>query len=120
MLPTKFRLILLNDLKYEADLSASVVEADFIQGLLKNNEKKLAQSFNFTFRYIDDVLSLNNSMFGDFVDRIYPLAKRFQRRRFIRNRQIRNKNCLWRPCLLTDWDEMNNFYKGPEVYRAFS
>ena len=35
--------------------------------------KKLARSFNFTFRYIDDVLSLNNSRFGDFVDRIYPI-----------------------------------------------
>ena len=45
----------------------------FIQGLLKKNEKKLARSFNFTFRYIDDVLSLNNSRFGDFVDRIYPI-----------------------------------------------
>jgi hypothetical protein len=45
---------------------------DFIQGLLKKNEKKLARSFNFTFHYIDDVLSLNNSRFGDFVDRIYP------------------------------------------------
>ena len=48
-------------------------EADFIQGLLKKNEKKLARSFNFTFRYIDDVLSLNNSRLGDFVDRIYPI-----------------------------------------------
>jgi hypothetical protein len=28
---------------------------------------------HFTFRYIDDVLSLNNSRFGDFVDRIYPI-----------------------------------------------
>jgi hypothetical protein len=36
-------------------------EADFIQGLLKKSEKKLARYFNFTFRYIDDVLSLNNS-----------------------------------------------------------
>ena len=35
-------------------------------------EKKLGRSFNFTFRYIDDILSLNNSRFGDFVDRIYP------------------------------------------------
>jgi hypothetical protein len=26
-----------------------------------------------TFRYIDDVLSLNNFSFGDFVDRIYPI-----------------------------------------------
>jgi CRISPR/Cas system CMR-associated protein Cmr5 small subunit len=42
-----------------------------MQGLLKKNEKKLARSFTFTFRYIDDVLSLNNSRFGDFVDHIY-------------------------------------------------
>jgi hypothetical protein len=46
-------------------------EADFILGLLKKNEKKLARSFNFTFRYIDDVVSLNNSMLGDFVVPIY-------------------------------------------------
>ena len=48
-------------------------EAGFIQGLLKKNKKKLARSFNFTFRYIDDVHSLNNSRFGDFVDHIYPI-----------------------------------------------
>jgi hypothetical protein len=48
-------------------------EADFMQGLLKKNEKKLARFFNFTFRYIDDVLSLNNSRLSDFVDRIYPI-----------------------------------------------
>ena len=34
---------------------------------------KLARSVNFRFLYIDDVLSLNNSRFGDFVDRIYPI-----------------------------------------------
>jgi hypothetical protein len=34
---------------------------------------KLARAFNFTFRYIDDVLSLINSRFGDFVDRIYSI-----------------------------------------------
>ena len=48
-------------------------QIDFIQGLLTKNEKKLAPSFNFAFRYIDDVLSLNNSRFGDFDDRIYPI-----------------------------------------------
>ena len=55
-----------------ADLFLYSYEADFIQGILKKNEKKLAWSFNFTFRYIDDVLLLNNFRFGDFVDRIYP------------------------------------------------
>jgi hypothetical protein len=54
-----------------ADLFLLSHEADFIQGLLKKNEKKLARSFNFTFRYIDDVLSLNNSTFAAFVNRIY-------------------------------------------------
>jgi hypothetical protein len=40
------------------------------------------------------------------------LAKRFQRR-FFRNQPIRNKNCLWRPCLITDRDEMSILYRGP-------
>ena len=49
---------------------------------------------------------------GPSIDASYQvsvhLAKRFQRRRFFRNQPIRNKNCLWRPCLLTDRDEMCN------------
>ena len=40
---------------------------------LKKNKKKLTRSFDFTFRYIYDVLSLNNSRFGDFIDHIYPI-----------------------------------------------
>ena len=55
------------------DLFLYSYEADFIQKLLKKSEKKLARSFSFTFRYIDDILSLNNSRFGDFVDRIYTI-----------------------------------------------
>ena len=39
-----------------ADLLFYSYEADFIQGLLKKKkQKKLARSFNFTLRYIDDV-----------------------------------------------------------------
>ena len=56
-----------------AELFLYSYEADFIQRLLKKNEKKLARSFNFTFRYMDDALLLNNSWFGDFVDRIYTI-----------------------------------------------
>ena len=55
------------------DLFLYSYEEDFIQRRLKKNEKKLARSFNYTFRYIDAVLSLNNSRFGDFIDRIYPI-----------------------------------------------
>jgi hypothetical protein len=53
-----------------ADLFLYSSESDFKQGLL---EKKLARSFNLKFRYINDVLSLNISRFGDFVDCIYPI-----------------------------------------------
>ena len=47
------------------------------------------------------------------------LAKMFQWRRFFRNRPIRNKNCLWRPCLQTDQDEMGNFYRGPSIDASY-
>jgi hypothetical protein len=48
--------------------------ADLIQELHTNNENNLSRSCNFTFRYIDDVFSLYNSKFCDFVDRIYPIT----------------------------------------------
>jgi len=44
-----------------------------MQGFHNNNEKKLTLSFHFMIRYIDGVLSLNNSKFGDFVHRVYPI-----------------------------------------------
>ena len=34
--------------------------------------KKQKTSFNLTFRYIDDVISLNNPNFSDYIDVIYP------------------------------------------------
>jgi len=52
---------------------------------------------------------------GSFIDVFYQfsvdLDKRFQRRRFLRNWPIRNNNCLWRPCLLTDREEMSHLYR---------
>ena len=61
-----------------ADLFYYSYEADFIQGILKKNETKLARSINCTFRYINDVILLNNSRFGDFVDRIYLIELEIQ------------------------------------------
>ena len=36
-----------------------------------------------------------------------------------KNRPIRNKNCLWRPCLLMDQDEMSNFYRGSSIDASY-
>ena len=43
----------------------------FTQGLLRTNEKKLARTFNFMFCNINDALSINNFMLGDYVGGIY-------------------------------------------------
>ena len=56
-----------------ADLLLYYYEADFMQDLLRKKDKKLAISSNSSFRYIDDVLSLNNLKFGDYVERIHPI-----------------------------------------------
>ena len=55
-----------------ADLFLHSYEAEFVQKLLRDNNKKLAVSFNHTFRYIDDVLSINNHNFHIYVHLIYP------------------------------------------------
>ena len=55
-----------------ADLFLYSYEAEFIQKLLHENKKSLAVAFNSTFRYIDDVLSINNNDFHPYVDSIYP------------------------------------------------
>jgi hypothetical protein len=47
-------------------------EAEFVQKLLQDNFKKLTVSFNDTSRYIDDVLSINNHNFHNYVHLIYP------------------------------------------------
>ena len=55
-----------------ADLFLYSYEAEFMQKIRKSKDKNLVRSFNFTFRYIDDVLSVNNCMFADYLDEIYP------------------------------------------------
>jgi hypothetical protein len=53
-------------------------ETEFVQKLLQDNNKKLAMSFNHTFRSIDDVLYINNHIFHNYPHLIYPdeLAKK--------------------------------------------
>ena len=54
-----------------ADLFLYSHEAEFVQKLLRDKNKKLAVSFNLTYRYIDDVLSINNHNFHNYVHFIY-------------------------------------------------
>jgi hypothetical protein len=72
--------------KYDADEAVSVVSLTYSSGgyingrnsanlellIDKTSSIYLARAFNFTYRYIDDVLSINNSRFAEFLPLIYP------------------------------------------------
>ena len=47
-------------------------EAEFIQSLLLTGRKRLASQFKFTYKYIDDVLSINNPDFENYLGQMYP------------------------------------------------
>ena len=50
-----------------ADLFLYSYEAEFLDGFIRKGNRKIAQSFNLTFRYIDDLISFNNSKFGQYL-----------------------------------------------------
>ena len=54
------------------DLFAYSYESEFLQKLVKGKKINEARNFNFTYRYIDDVLSINYSRFSEFLPLIYP------------------------------------------------
>jgi hypothetical protein len=64
---------------------------------------------------LTDQNGMSNSHRGPSIDASYQvsvyLVKLCQRRRFLEIDQSEKKNCLWWPCLLTDWDKMSNLYK---------
>ena len=47
-------------------------EAEFIQSLLSAGKKHWASQFNLAYRYIDDVLSINNPDFENYLGHMYP------------------------------------------------
>ena len=56
-----------------ADMFLYSYEAEFIQSLLSTGRKQLASRFNFTYRYLDDILSINNQEFENYLGQMYPV-----------------------------------------------
>ena len=56
------------------DLILHAYKADFLQGPLKHKDSKLDKTFDSSFRYtcIDEVMSLKNSWFRDYLYFIFP------------------------------------------------
>ena len=54
------------------DLFVYSYKSEFLQKLVKGKKIHEARNFNFTYRYIDDVLSINYSRFSEFLPLIHP------------------------------------------------
>ena len=55
-----------------ADISLYSYEPGLIQSLISTGKKQLASRFNLTYRYIDDVLSINNPAFENSLGKMNP------------------------------------------------
>ena len=55
-----------------ADLFLYSYENEFSDKLIKEGKRKLARKFNLSYRYIDDLISFNNTRFKEFISDIYP------------------------------------------------
>ena len=97
---------------------------------IKKTEKLIDEYFKLEAQWAEPVsltfhsaLRKLNTQPSIHVDASYQvsvhLARQFQRRRFFKYRPIRNKNCLWWPCLLTDWDEMSNIHRGHSIDASY-
>jgi hypothetical protein len=107
MLPTKFWFIWTSGFRVE----------DFQKSAYQKQELPVVAMF------VNGSGRNENIYRGTSIDASYQisvhLGKRFQRRRFFRNQPIRNKNCLWRPFLLMDRDEMSNFNRGLPIDASY-
>ena len=70
---------------------------------VKKEDKPIAEQF------CEDEHSVN------FLSYLYIFGQAVTEKKNFFNQPIRNKSRLWRPCLLTDRDEMSNLYRGPSI-----
>jgi hypothetical protein len=106
MLPSKVRFIWPNGFRGKFSKSVnqrqeSPVAVMFVNGSGRN-EQSLQRTFHRCFQ----------PSFGSFGQVV-------SEEKIFKNRPIRNKNCLWRPCLLMDRDEMSNLYRRPSIDASY-
>ena len=56
-----------------ANLFLFCYERDFMLSLSNNYQTDIIEAFNFTSRYLDDLLNIDNPYFEQMVGQIYPI-----------------------------------------------
>ena len=107
MLPTKFRFIWPSGFRGEEfKKSANQKQESPVVAMFVNGSGRNEQSLQRTFHRC-------------FLPSFCSFGPEVSEEKIFKNRTIRNKNCLWRPCLLMDRDEMSNHYRGPSIDASY-
>ena len=107
MLPTKFRSIW-----------PSCFREEYVQKLTNQN-KELSVVAIFVNESDRNQQSLQRNFHRCFLPSFDSVGQAVSEKKIFRNRPIRNKNCLWRPCLLTNRNEMCNLHRGPSIDASY-
>ena len=76
-----------------------------------NQKQELPVAAMFVNGSGQNVQSLERTTHRCFLPSFGSFGQTVSEEKNFKNQPIRNKNRLWRPCLLTDRDEMSNLYK---------
>ena len=63
--------------------------------------------------------SLQRTFHKSFLPSFGSFGQAVSEEKNLKNQPFRNKNCLLWPCLLMDWDEMSNLYRGPSIDASY-
>ena len=122
MLPTKFHFIWPSGFRGEdfqkSNNLAQLFQRRFLE--INQSEIRIACGSHVCYGSGRNQQSLQKTVHRCFISSFDSFGQAVsEERRFKKKWPIRNKNCLWRPCLYTDLDEMSNLYREPSIDASY-
>jgi hypothetical protein len=102
MLPLKFRFIWPNGFRGEESKKSANQKQESPVAAMFVTDRDGMRTFHWCFLP-------SFGLFGEAVSE----------EKIFKNRSIRNKNCLWRPCLYMDRNEIRILYRGPTIEASY-
>ena len=89
------------------------------EDFLEINQSELPVAAMFVNQSGQNEQSLQKTFHRCFLPSFGSFSQAVSEEKIFLNGPIRNKNCLWRPCLLMDRDEMSKLYRGPSIDASY-